>query len=69
MERLTAWLREITAKTDADAKDVIGGLFAIQAIRTAIAAARGQRRNCAPTPSSSSSSFSGSPTNRTHSPS
>ena len=34
LERLTAWLRNATGKTDADAKDVIAGLFAIQAIRS-----------------------------------
>jgi hypothetical protein len=34
LERLTAWLRNTTGKTDAYAKDVIAGLFAIQAIRS-----------------------------------
>jgi hypothetical protein len=34
LERLTAWLRNVTAKSEADARDVIGGLFAIQAIRS-----------------------------------
>ena len=34
LERLLAWLRNTTGKTDAYAKDVIAGLFAIQAIRS-----------------------------------
>jgi hypothetical protein len=34
LERLTAWIRHVAGKTDAEAKDVIGGLFAIQAIRS-----------------------------------
>jgi hypothetical protein len=34
LERLTTWLRNATGKSEVDARDVIGGLFAIQAVRS-----------------------------------